>query len=388
VRTIQRSSAAAILTMSLLSAALSYGDEPSAHHFDIGAQSLSSALNEFARQSQQQILFAPDIVAQELSSAVRGDMQSLAALKLLLKDSGLTFTTTADGTILVGNQRGPQTVSNKATASLPRPIAAPHEEVDTITVEVARDREKSLRRQVRNYVSLITAPPHGEHLARWTRDAPLCPLVAGLPSDDGELVLDRLLQIAASSGVPMAPEYCTPNLRVTVTSQPDELLKTWIKRDPWMFDSQIDEGGRKIHDFLHASTPVRSWYNVAFKGFGAFEYIPGTPVASLPGTTGPGVGIHRDLWSVIVVVDARPAQQVSIDQLAAYIAMVGLAQIRMDAKLDDAPTILQLFSNSKKAPPGLSPWDRAYLKGLYSTERSDVTQQLAIASSVAHEVAP
>jgi hypothetical protein len=371
-------------------AELSHGDEPSAHHFDIGAQSLSSALNEFARQSQQQILFAPDIVAQRLSSSMRGDMQSLAALKLLLKDSGLTFTTTANGTILVGNQLGPQMASNKATASLPRPIAAtkPDEEVDAITVEVARNREKSLRRQVRNYVSMITAAPHGEYLARWTRDAPLCPLVAGLPNDDGEFVLDRLLQIAASSGVPMAPEYCAPNLRVTVTSQPEDLLKTWIKRDPWMFDSQIDEGGRKIRDFLHASTPVRSWYNVAFKGFRPFEYIPGTPVALLPGTMGSGVGVHRDLWSVIVVVDARPAQQVSFDQLAAYIAMVGLAQIRTDAKLDDAPTILQLFSDSKKAPPGLSPWDRAYLKGLYSTERSDVTQQLAIASSMAQEIAP
>ena len=74
--------------------------------------------------------------------------------------------------------------------------------------------------------------------------------------------------------------------------------------------------------------------------------------------------------------------------MASHIAMVGLAQIRMDAKLDDAPTILQLFSESKTpAPLGLSSWDQAFLKGLYDTEHADVTQPLAIAVSMAHEVA-
>ena len=388
----QGSGAAAFLTLSLFLTALSRGDEPSAHHFDIGAQSLSSALNEFARQSQQQILFAPDVVAQKLSSPLRGDMQPLAALEVLLKDSGLTFKTTPSGAILVGNLREVRRASVNAVASeASRPIRAtnPNEELDTITVEGARDRERELRRQVKNYVSAITAASHGADLARWTRDTPLCPTVAGLRLADGEFVLKRLSQIAATVGVPMAPEPCRPNLHVIVTSQPDEWLKAWSKREPWMFDSQIDAGGRMIHNFLHASTPARSWYNVAFKGFGPFEDLPGAPAAFLPGTAGSGGRIHRDLWSVIVVIDARPALGVSFEQLAAYIALVGLAQIRMDAKLDDAPTILHLFSDSKKAPPlGLSPWDQAFLKGLYNTERSDVTQQLTIARSMVHEVAP
>jgi hypothetical protein len=110
-----------------------------------------------------------------------------------------------------------------------------------------------------------------------------------------------------------------------------------ISRDPWIFDSQVDEGGRLIHNFIHASTPVRSWYNVAFKGFGPFENIPGAPVAMLSGTPGSGALVHRDLWSVIVVVDARPAREVTFDQLAAYIAMVGLAKIRSNANWTTYP---------------------------------------------------
>jgi hypothetical protein len=97
----------------------------------------------------------------------------------------------------------------------------------------------------------------------------------------------------------------------------------------------------------------------------------------------------RDLSSVILIVDARLTQGVSFGQLAAYLAMVGLAQIRLDTKLADAPTILQVFSGSGKAQlQGLSTWDQAYLKALYHTDRSDKTQRLAIARSIAHEIVP
>src|SRR6266403_570119 len=89
-------------TFILLTTAYARADQPAPRPFDISPQSLASALSEFARQSQQEILFAPEVVAQKLSSGVRGTMQPLAALKLLLKDSGLSFTTTPNGAILVG----------------------------------------------------------------------------------------------------------------------------------------------------------------------------------------------------------------------------------------------------------------------------------------------
>jgi iron complex outermembrane receptor protein len=89
-------------TFILLTAAYARADEPAPRPFDISPQSLASALSEFARQSQQEILFAPDVVAQKLSSGVRGTMHPLAALKMLLQGSGLTITTTPNGAILVG----------------------------------------------------------------------------------------------------------------------------------------------------------------------------------------------------------------------------------------------------------------------------------------------
>jgi hypothetical protein len=64
-------------------------------------------------------------------------------------------------------------------------------------------------------------------------------------------------------------------------------------------------------------------------------------------------------------------------------------EIRTNARVGDAPSILHLFSEPASAPPlGLSPWDAAYLKAIYHTEQIDKTQLLAVKDSVVHDLAP
>jgi outer membrane receptor protein involved in Fe transport len=92
-----------LCTLLLLSTAYARAAEPAPQSFDIRPQSLAAALNQFARQSHEQILFTPDVVAKKFSSGVRGNMPPLAALQILLKDSGLTYASTPNGAILVGN---------------------------------------------------------------------------------------------------------------------------------------------------------------------------------------------------------------------------------------------------------------------------------------------
>ncbi|MGH7880157.1 MAG: TonB-dependent receptor plug domain-containing protein, partial [Candidatus Binataceae bacterium] len=108
--------AASILcALLLLNTASARADEPAPQPFDISPQSLATALSAFARQSQQEILYSPDVVAQKLSSGVHGTLRPLAALKILLKDSGLTVTTTPKGAILVGTP--PATSADSQSAS-------------------------------------------------------------------------------------------------------------------------------------------------------------------------------------------------------------------------------------------------------------------------------
>jgi hypothetical protein len=391
MRTFKIGGAAAIFTFGLLLAAtLSHGEE-AVRRFDIAAQDLSTALNEFALQSRQQILFTPGIVAQKISSPVHGELQPLAALKMLLKDSGLPFATTRNGAILVGStgESRAASISGKAPGTGEPPHSAESSAgtgLATITVESERERE-IVRRQVRNYVAAITAAPHDVSLGRWAKPYPLCPLVAGLPRADGEYMLKRLSDMATVAGAPLAPEHCKANFFVVVTSQPDELLKTWSNRDPWMFSDSARQGGTVIRKFLKASSPVRVWYNVAYTAVDGLSMAMQSGVAeSWSGEWWTG-GV-RDLWSTIIVVDARMTTGVTFGQLAAYLAMVGLAQVRLDAKLGDAPTILQLFSKPEKAPPlGLSAWDESYLKALYHTQH-ERTQRLAVARTMVQEVAP
>ena len=70
-------------------------------HVDIPAQSLSSALTQFGRDTGTEIVFAPEAVKQKSSTAIRGDFSREKALALMLTGTGLTYRVTAQGAIVI-----------------------------------------------------------------------------------------------------------------------------------------------------------------------------------------------------------------------------------------------------------------------------------------------
>jgi hypothetical protein len=272
---------------------------------------------------------------------------------------------------------------------------SPKAPLDTVIVEAAKDR-KALQRQVDAFVTGIAVAPREQSLANWQTQTPICFLVAGLPREDAEYMLARLSKIAASAGAPLGQEHCKPNFYVVVTSQVDALLKAWGKRDTRMFGGA---GGTSIHKFLNATAPVRAWYNAELYN------SDGTPLGNGEGQSDFDISQVRtnlnaeatrirfndvrNLSSVMVIIDAPHAKGITFGQLAAYVAMVGLAEIRVDARTSAAPSsILQLFSGSATPPPGLSAWDEAFLKALYHTEHLDQHQISAIKTSMVQDIAP
>jgi hypothetical protein len=268
--------------------------------------------------------------------------------------------------------------------------------LDTITVNAKRERA-ILEHRVDEFVYGITVTPFEDSIARWQKQTPICPLIAGLSQEDGEYMLTRLSQIATTAGASLAPEKCQPNFFVVITSVPDELIAAWSKRND-LFGR--DAYRKRVHQFMNSSMPVRVWYNVQLTdrdgvrcgggGGLAGSYISainGIPIC--PGAGHLAFGTVRDISSVIMVIDAGLAKGISFGQLSAYVAMNGLAEIRTHARVGDAPSILHLFSDPASAPPlGLSPWDAAYLKAIYHTEQTDKTQLLAVKDSVVHDLAP
>jgi hypothetical protein len=100
-------------------------------------------------------------------------------------------------------------------------------------------------------------------------------------------------------------------------------------------------------------------------------------------------GVVWSMSRVFVIVDQQRLQGVSRRQFADYIAMVALAHIKPGARLSDAPTILRLFDEAPQAAPtGLSDWDQAFLRSLYSTDSESKLQRGQITRSMVREIAP
>ena len=97
---VYRVAAGCALVLGVLAAQSGFSEEL---RFSIGKQPLANALNEFALQSDREILFAADIVEEKDAEAIEGWYEPEDALAALLGDSGLGFTVTEGQTFLVGS---------------------------------------------------------------------------------------------------------------------------------------------------------------------------------------------------------------------------------------------------------------------------------------------
>ncbi len=270
-----------------------------------------------------------------------------------------------------------------------------------VTIEAQR---RTLHHQVHSFVYDLTFREDTvDSLARWQH--PICPLVAGMPVEQGEAVLARLSQIAGAVRAPLGPRDCKPNFRVVLTSEPEALLEKWWHRDRFIFGRiPPPNGAQPIQQFIHSTRPIRVWYNTDIIGNSGETPSDSSFLLGGKGTEYQGVPVVRSgksphmswdallmLSSVIIVVDARQVKGYSVGQIADYVAMVGLTQVNQDFKPEAAPSIMRLFAASSPAEPrpeGMSSWDQAFLKGLYTTDQGSLWQRGQIVSWVVQDLAP
>ncbi len=86
------------------------------------------------------------------------------------------------------------------------------------------------------------------------------------------------------------------------------------------------------------------------------------------------------------MINKRGVHGMSYGQLAAYIALVGLAQINPDAKVGAVPRILHFFQGVQHPPSGLTGWGRALLHGLYHRNSASTLQVCEINLSVLKKI--
>jgi hypothetical protein len=252
-------------------------------------------------------------------------------------------------------------------------------------------------------------------LARWID--PVCPLVTGLSKQSGEYILGRVSEIAQAAGAPLGGEKCHPNLFIIVTNQPEADLRDLEKRH--LADVFGGAEPSVIDGFIALHRPVKTWYDTvqktpeglpllieSFPGVsqqsakatpGGLEIFPVRPNVSDAATTNPWSQashlVLNAVWVIqraFVIVDPTQFKGVTRAQLADYVALSGLAQIRLDTHLAaDDPTILTLFDRAPQAAsPGLTQWDQAFLKSVYATEPKSVLQRSNIASDMVRQIVP
>ncbi len=76
--------------------------------FDIPAQDLDSALTSFGRQSEREIIISAELTRNRRAPGVHGNLRPEEALGILLADSGLTYRTSDNGSLIVEAAQAPQ----------------------------------------------------------------------------------------------------------------------------------------------------------------------------------------------------------------------------------------------------------------------------------------
>ena len=378
----------------------------------IPAEDLGLALRTLAQERGFQVVYVSGQVARRTSSGATGELTVDEALSRVLRGTGLTFYRLSDSGIVIepiaspASPRAPHPLPVYGAQSSPPPAshrslqaAAAPARLGPVTVEASEER-RVLRRKVDRFVTAAIVQPSGDALDRW--NTPICPLVAGLPKAWGELILERISKAALDAHAPLAGQVCHPNLFVVAHNQVAQLVRKWWRQDRTEFNFN-DQGIETVYRFFRSKRPIRAWYNTrwgdpdggactsaqaaAALGTGLPQSLDAQACANGVDTRLTYSSTASNITSAIVVVDTSRMKGMTTRQLADYIALIGLADVRLEAGPTPVPSILQLFGH-ETPPAGLTRWDRALLYSLYNTSQTDRLQIPEMEITMVRRVAP
>jgi hypothetical protein len=278
-------------------------------------------------------------------------------------------------------------VAGAANAATAPPETPDIKSDTTITVTGQLPDKEKLREAASTFVRSASVIPDEAQYAR--RNDPLCPAVVGIDQKYASLVSAKIKAVAEAVGVAVAPAGCRANLLVNFTADASAYLLGARKRQPTLLSALRPDERTAL---LTSNAPIRWWYGTNATGS---DNVPialgqvnggvliGTP-EGLPVLPTPNRGTLRtyspslidtklvvNLSSTVVLIDIEKATGVPLDSVAAYAAMVSLAQLKLTTDYSSYPSILAMFSGAKsrdEAPRDLTEWDYAYLRALYKIQ--------------------
>jgi hypothetical protein len=213
---------------------------------------------------------------------------------------------------------------------------------------------------VRGYVRQISPNVNGQ-LPRF--HDPICPEVIGMSDRYAQIIMRRIRTVAAGAGIKVAKEKCHPNLVLMFASSSDDLVKAMRSKVPWIFDGVINADLQRAYE----SGPVHAWvntethneYDMPTSAGGTMKILAGSRIR---------MPVQQVILSSVVAIDQDEVPGRTLNQIADYAVMRGLAGARPPKQGIDADTILTLFDANGTPPLEATSMDRSYLAGLYRTQ--------------------
>lgn len=264
------------------------------------------------------------------------------------------------------------------------PQTPPEEE--PIQLESIEVTGRPLDQLIGEFVDEVGEPNRNRGLARW--DGTVCVGVANLKTEAAQYLSDRVSTVAEDLGLRVGGPGCTPNILIVATNDGAGMARSLVERQGRAFrmgGAGMDRGGDALEDFQETDRPIR-WWQLSLP----VDADTGDRAVRLPGDCrnacteakdmAPQISVFSasrlrtqivdNLFRTIVVVDVDEVSELSILQLADYIAMVSLAQVDPDADTMAYSSILNVFQAPDDSA-SLTAWDQAYLGGLYGAERNE-----------------
>lgn len=224
--------------------------------------------------------------------------------------------------------------------------------------------------------------------------AKICPGVLGLPVDVAEMVVGRIRYNAERLGLALAsPGECAPNLIVGfVGSGKADIRKMMDKSGSMLAKLPLAER----RELLAETGPVHAWAVTTVRGFhgkmleGQEANLVNPPVLRAEASHSLiTMSTRLDIDQSVVLIDIATIDGMSVNQLADYATMRGIARTRAVSGQASYGTILNLFDPDAAHAPELTPFDIAYLKSLYANVPNipGIAKVAAVKSALAREVA-
>ncbi len=291
---------------------------------------------------------------------------------------------------------GAQSPSEPPADPTPTAVDGPVTQLDEVTVIGRR-----LRDSVSEFVQTVAAPSAGaDGLGVW-RDG-VCVGVVGMRAEVGRFMVDRVSGIAGELGIAVGRPGCRPNILITASADGDAMASELVASRRRDFRTGVaggDAGGAALRRFQTSGDSVR-WWHVTLP----VDARSGQPAVRMPGQEpfvsqgdrervqdfGPygklasASNLRRntrdELHQAIVIIDIDALDVADFGQISDYVAVVALATIDANADWRGTGSILSLFHDPDAAPSGLTDWDWAYLRALYSADQDRLTRQGNVAA--------